>query len=162
MTTDGSDDPYQMHIEQARCVLDHQIAKLRDIDEKALRTVRITVLFLGLVFSVTQLEGTSEFVNGLTILGGASLVASIGFGVLTYTASEPDFGPGPSYVDDLLNSDPTSDEWKATLLAGYGDWMEDTREVNGENAFWLLCTQASLVVGVLLIGIGVVLALWGT
>ena len=156
------DDPYRLQIEQARCVLDHQIAKLRDIDEKALRTVRITVIFLGLVFSVTQLEGTSGFVNGLTILGGSSLVASLGFGVLTYTASEPDFGPGPSYVDELLDSDPDPDEWNATLLAGYGDWMDDTRDVNGENAFWLLCTQVFLVAGVFLIGIGVVLALWGT
>jgi hypothetical protein len=146
-------------MEEARCVLDHQIAKVKDIDDKALRTVRIAVLFLGLVFSVTQLEGTSSFVNECTILGGSLLVISIGFGVLTYTVSEPDLGPGPSYVDDLLDSDPDPDEWEATLLAGYGDWMEDTHKVNEENAFWLLCTQACLVVGVLLIGIGVVLAL---
>lgn len=159
MPAGGSDDAYQTQIEEARCVLDHQIAKVRDIDDKALRTVRIAVLFLGLVFSVTQLDSSSSFVNELTILGGSVLVVSIGFGVLTYTVSEPDLGPGPSYVDELLDSDPDPEEWDATLLAGYGDWMEDTHEVNEENAFWLLCTQASLVIGVTLIGIGVVFAL---
>lgn len=159
MPAGRSDDPYQMQIGESRCVLDHQIAKLRDIDDKALRTVRIAMIFLGIVLSVAQFRGVRVFVNGWTLVGGSLLVASIGFGVLTYTASKPDFGPGPSYVDRLLNSDPDTEEWRKTLLEGFGDWMEYTKEINVKNARWLLVTQLCLICGVLMISVGIVLGL---
>lgn len=159
MTTDGADDPYRMHIDEARCALDHQIAKVKDIDDKALRTVRIAVVFLGVVLSVAQFRGARTFVNAWTLAGSSLLVASIGFGVLTYTVSEPDFGPGPNYIDRLLESDPDSNEWRVTLLEGFGDWMEHTRDVNVENARLLLVTQLCLILGVLLIGGGIALKL---
>jgi hypothetical protein len=55
--------------EEARLVLDHQLQVLNDLQEKAIRTVKIAGVILGLVLSAGTLPGAERFVNEFTFAG---------------------------------------------------------------------------------------------
>lgn len=159
-SSDCDVETLQIQREEAKDVLDQQNEKLRDIDDKALRTVRITVLLLGVLLSFLKLfGGRVSAINAYTILGSWLLVSSVVSGVLTYSVSGPYFGPGSEYVDRVLHHTPTKSDWEATLLRGYADWMEDMKKLNGANAKLLLLTQALLIAGVVSITYGFTIAL---
>lgn len=150
----------QVQREEAKDVLEQQNEKLRDIDDKALRTVRITVLLLGALLSTLKLlGGEASPINTYTVFGSWLLVLSVVSGVLTYSVSGPYFGPGAKYIDRVLGRSPSRDDWEATLLRGYADWMEEMKELNGANARLLLLTQALLVAGVVLVTYGFTMSL---
>lgn len=146
--------------EEAKDVLEQQNEKLRDIDDKALRTVRITVLLLGALLSTLKLLGESASpINGYMVFGSWLLVLSVVSGVLTYSVSGPYFGPGSKYVDRVLGRNPPRANWEVTLLRGYADWMEEMKELNDENAKLLLLTQTLLVAGVVFVTYGFTMSL---
>lgn len=102
--------------EEARTALDHQIDLLRDMDDKAMRSVRITLLTLGIFLSASAFPGSLRFFNLITISGVGSLVISILFGLITYSASEPSFGIGKSYAEEIRTTAYTEEEgWKCSL-----------------------------------------------
>lgn len=141
--------------EEARTVLDHQIRLLSEMHTKALRTVRITVLVLGVILSSTAFPGTRQFVNWLTIGGVASLVVAIVSGLVAYTASDPSFGTSPEYLSDVRTNDYDETAWLGTLLEGYEDWIRSMEELNDGNARLLTYTQVFLGLGVLLVATGI-------
>lgn len=106
--------------EEARTVLDHQIQLLSEIHAKALRTIRITVLVLGVILSSTAFPETRQFVNWLTVAGVTSLVFAILSGLVAYTASNPNFGTSPDYLFDVRTT-------VTTKLHGWGHSSKDTR-----------------------------------
>lgn len=150
----------QVQREEAKEVLQQQNEKLRDIDDKALRTVRITVLLLGVLLSTLKLfGGRTSAINGYTILGSWLLVSSVVSGVLTYSVSGPYFGPGSRYIDRVIDRTPSKSDWEITLLRGYADWLEDMKQLNDTNAKLLLLTQLLLVAGVVSVTYGFTTAL---
>lgn len=154
-SSDCDPETLQVQRKEAKDVLEQQNEKLRDIDDKALRTVRITVLLLGALLSTLKLlGGGTSSINTYTVFGSWLLVLSVVGGVLTYSVSGPYFGPGSKYIDRVLGRSPSKDDWEATLLRGYADWMEEMKALNDSNARLLLLTQALLVVGVILVTYG--------
>lgn len=157
---DFDPETLQVQREEAKDVLQQQNEKLRDIDDKALRTVRITVLLIGVLLSTLQFfGGSTSSVNAFTVFGSWSLVFSVVSGVFTYSVSGPYFGPGSQYVDRVLDRTPSKADWEETLLRGYADWMDSMRELNDTNAKLLLLTQALLVTGVVLVTYGLMRSL---
>lgn len=79
MSESGTSDVEALRLTrvESRIVLDHQIALQKDIDEKALRTVRLSLVLITLVVSVAQLMGSSQVASLET-----GTVLSIGVGVL--------------------------------------------------------------------------------
>lgn len=63
--------------QEARNVLDAQRETLADIDDKALRTVRLTAVLLGLFVAAGRLAGPDLFDPGLSAVGIVLLFASI-------------------------------------------------------------------------------------
>lgn len=142
--------------DEARTVLDHQIATLNDIDDKAARTVRVTALLLGAVLSAPSVLADPEpFVNVATKWGTSSLVLAVVTGTFTYSVSSPHLGPGPNDIEWMLERRFREDEWLAILLESYADWIDWTDWLNGFNAVYLALTQASLGIGLVLLTVGV-------
>jgi hypothetical protein len=62
-TPTDDEDAYELLHEEARTVLDHQIGILDDVDDKAARTVRITMILVGAVLGIASLGGD----NGVSL-----------------------------------------------------------------------------------------------
>jgi uncharacterized membrane protein len=72
--------------QEARAVLEAQQATAADIDQKTMRTVRLTAVIVGLVLSVAQLGAVDFDPLAATIAVGV-LIVSLIVGVLNYSAS---------------------------------------------------------------------------
>lgn len=167
---DDEDDSFELHLpegreietlritrEESRTALDHQLQKLTDIDDKAMRTVRITLVTLGILASATALEVGPDYVNHFTVGGIIALVMSILFGLLTYSASVPKMGIGRGYYEDILQEDYTEEEWLEVLIAGYDEWQTETAATVEDSVRLLNWTELFLAIGVVFLGLGVIL-----
>lgn len=140
---------------EARAVLDAQRETLADIDEKALGTVRITVLIFGAAVSVGNLEPGALNPLSATV-GGGFLLLSVGFGVLTYNESDIYLGVGDEYVSRLATGDFDDVCWECDLARTYGGFVSASADEIDANARLLLAEQLSLVVGLLWLSVAVV------
>lgn len=150
--------------EEAREALDHQIAALNDIDDKAAHTLRLNVLLLGIILTMASVLASSNatptiegivnsFVVAGTLASGVSMVTSI----WAYTSTSYRIGTGPSDVRALLPRNPPEDEWLAALLYNYVAWMERNSRLNRRDAFALFVSHVCLFVsmGYYAVGVGV-------
>ena len=151
-----SNDRIETAYRESRAVLDAQQQTISDIDDKATRAVRITVLLLGGLISVWQFAG-SVFNMWLALCGGVSLFLSLVFGVATYHESDLILGPTESYVDQL-NYRPRSFErgWEMDLVDSYSGFINDNAEDIEFNGNLLLGQQVFLIEGVFLFGLAII------
>ncbi|ELY92050.1 hypothetical protein [Natrinema altunense] len=140
--------------DESRNVIDHQIDDLNDIDDKALRTVRITMVVVGFLVAAAQVENADPIFNRITTLGGLFLLLSITTGVLTYSASNLDLGPGPDYLIDVLSESNSEKEERIEATRSYAYWMYKNETVLQKNGWYLIITQFLLIFGMLLLAYG--------
>lgn len=133
--------------EDARRVIDHQIAYLNDVDDKAVRTVRINAVVLGVILSVRQLTSQFSITDPFAGLATVAILGSMVAGIVTYTTSDAQFGPGPRYIDDVLDEPATESYWRSETLRSYADWIEDNEHVTRRNGTYLLVSQLLLLLG---------------
>lgn len=140
--------------EESRIVLDHQIALQKDIDEKALRTVRLSLVLIALIVSVAQLMGTGQVAAleiGTLLSAGAgvlglSTAVFIGLGV--YVETKIPFGVGPGHRREVTMQSYSDREWLGVLLDEYDRWTDEASDSNESDALWLSRAQASMAIGV--------------
>ncbi|WP_132059802.1 hypothetical protein [Halorussus amylolyticus] len=136
--------------------MDAQKRTISEIDDKATRAVRITVLLLGGLISVWQFAGT-VFNTWLAFWGGVSLFCSLGFGVATYHESDLILGPTEEYLDELnYQSESLEGGWETDLVDSYSGFVGTNAEDIEFNGNLLLGQQVFLVEGVLLFGLSIV------
>lgn len=140
--------------EESRNVIDHQINDLNDIDDKALRTVRITMVVVGFVVAAAQIENAEPIFNPVTTLGSIFLLLSIISGVVTYSASNLDLGPGPSYLSDVIQQANSERKERIEATQSYAYWMYKNEDVVRKNGWYLIITQFLLVVGMVFLAYG--------
>lgn len=145
--------------EDARRVVDHQIGYLGDVDDKAVRTVRITAVIVGVVLSAHQLSSQVSLTDPLLGVAVLLLLASMGVGIVTYTTSDAQFGPGPRYIDDVLDKPADETYWRFETLRSYADWIEDNEHVTRRNGTYLLVSQLLLLVGLTTLTTGIAIEL---
>lgn len=152
-----SSDRMETAYQESRAVLDAQQKTVGDIDDKATRAVRITVLLLGGLISVWQFAG-GVFDSWFALCGGASLFLSLTFGVATYHESNLFLGPTESYLDQI-NYDPhtLTGGWETDLVDSYSGFIGDNAEAIRFNGDLLLGQQVFLVEGVFFFGLAIVL-----
>lgn len=151
--------------EESRAVLDHEIAILNDIDDKAIWTVRTAVLIIGLVVSAASITGnrgvsTPTPVKVSAGLGVSVLLASLVSGVMTYSIAAPEPGISAQYRTAVLDEDIPEREWRRELLEGYNRWIAQMQLVNERNGYYLFVTQSLLLLGVLLLSVAGGLTVW--
>lgn len=147
--------------EEARIVLDHQLQMLDDMHTKAVRTIRITVLVLGLVLSATAFPEARGFRNAFTLSGVGTLSVAILSGLVVYSAPDPKVGVGPLYLSDIRTGEYGEAEWLDALIAGYEEWITDMQDLNRSNARLLGYTRGLLGLGVGLLLVGLFVGIVG-
>ena len=100
MADDWSEKRREIAYTEARAVIDAQNTTMADIDDKAMRTVRLNAVLLGLL--VTGLQFASGMFH-TTVLRGAFvlLIASTVSGIITYNESNLYVGPRGTYIEAL-------------------------------------------------------------
>lgn len=138
---------------ESRTVLDEQIRLLNDIDDKAMRSVRTAVVFLGIIISAIQVSGGVQnvpdpdtWVFRLSATGVGLLIISIVAGILTYSVSSPNFGVSEDHRKDVMLGY-TEREWLIFLLNEYDEWTDEMERTNVKNSIGLHTTLFSLTSG---------------
>lgn len=136
-------------------MLEAQRESLTDIDDKAMRTVRTTVLLLGIFVSAIEI-GELTVTAWLAYLGGIMLVVSLLLGLATYDESDPYLGPSSGYVRQLLDDDFEDNTWNEDLITTFAYWIEENGQTVRRNSRLLRWTQISLFLDILIVVPGIV------
>ncbi|PSP79714.1 hypothetical protein BRC81_04220 [Halobacteriales archaeon QS_1_68_20] len=147
MTDGWSDARLETTYSEARAVLEAQNDTISDVDDKAMRTVRVTVIVVGLVASAVRFAGNTFDVLWLAI-SGVAYVGALVTGVLTYAESTLYLEPGRGYVERLRRNEFGGRDWRQDLLATYGEWIEQNDRAIRPNGQLLFLTRVLLVAGV--------------
>ncbi|WP_153553393.1 hypothetical protein [Halomicrobium sp. LC1Hm] len=145
---DWTSQKKQTIYEESKRVMQGQKADIDDMDDKALRTVRLNAAILAIGATGLEISGIGE-VNFL--LAGFSivfLVSSAIFGVIVYNESNILVGPKSSFLGKM-RTQKSDDGWEKELLEEMETWITNNQtrvELNG--ALLTIC-QSFLVLGVL-------------
>lgn len=138
--------------EEARAVIEAQQATASDIDQKTMRTARLTTIIIGLVLSVAQL-GAVDFDPLAATIAVGILIVSLIIGILNYSASDPLAGPNPRYLSRLVANDFPETSWETHFLTEMGTWISENEEEIARNGDVLLVQRVLLVLGIQFIAI---------
>jgi hypothetical protein len=134
--------------EESKRVMQGQKADIDDMDDKALRTVRLNAAILAIGATGLEISGIGE-VNFL--LAGFSivfLVSSAIFGVIVYNESNILVGPKSSFLGKMRTQEP-DDGWEKELLEEMEKWITNNQTRVELNGALLTVCQLFLVFGVL-------------
>lgn len=145
---DWTDERMEVVYGEARAVLDAQNDTMGDIDTKAMRTVRFTVLLIGVLLTATRYGGLGLFDTGVLYLSIGSLTTSAVLGVVTYNESDLFVGPSGTYIESLAHGVPTDERWDRHLLETFGGMISENKDDIRWNSGLLTLSQASLVFGI--------------
>lgn len=140
--------------QEARAVLEAQQTTVADIDEKAMRTVRTTVLLIGVIASAVKVARIELHV-GLATIGSVFLFGSLAFGLATYDETDPYLGPNKGYIEQLAANE-FRKTWEQDLIETYGYWIKKNGEDIEFNSLLLRITQALLFIGMALLSLSLV------
>jgi hypothetical protein len=156
MPLHDADERREVTYREARAVLEAQRETLADMDTKAVRTVRITVVLAGVVFSVGRLE-LGLFDPLFATFSAIAFLGSLATGLYTYSQADLFLGPNKAYIEQLTDGDFENSSWREDLLYTFGAWIEENRAEIGFYGRLLSLSQSLLVVGVVSLGVAVVL-----
>jgi hypothetical protein len=135
---------------ELRSVLESQQSTMTDIDNKAMRTVRITAVLVGVVVPAAGLAAVT-FQPILAFLGIVALVLSTVTGAFTYGESDLILGPNSEYAVSLAMGESADVDWELDLLVELASWTEQNASDIEYNGRLLFYTQALFVVGIVLL-----------
>lgn len=142
---------------EVREVLNGQKQMLSDIDDKAMRTARLTALLIGAILTAWNISGGSVFHRELLIGDGVSLFSSIVTGIVTYSESRGlILGPKGKYVEQLVRNSFHGRSWNEDYLLTTGYWVEENHLIIEKNSRLLSACQALLILGLLFSALAVI------
>lgn len=147
MTGDCPDKRREIAYTEARAVIDAQNATMTDIDDKAMRTVRLNAVLLGLLVTGFQFA-PNMFHSDALRLAFTLLIISTVSGVITYNESNLYVGPRGEYIEDLAGDDFPDPPWEEDLLKTMAGMIAENYDDIQRNSNWLTTTQATLVLGI--------------
>lgn len=133
--------------EESKRVMEGQKSDVDDMDDKALRTVRLTAGILAIGVTGIEVVGPGD-VNRL--LAGFSIVffaSSAISGLVVYNESNILVGPKASFLNEMRTGD-SGDDWEDELLGEMETWITDNQERVELNGALLSVCQLFFVLGV--------------
>ena len=121
-TFEWSSNRLAVTYQEARTVLNAQQTRKQNTDDKALRTVRLTTIIVGVLISlIDALDLTVSATIATT--GGVFLVVAFAAGIATYNATNLYLGPNQEYIEALVadNFDDGETAWEGDLLRLMGE-----------------------------------------
>jgi len=147
MTDDWPDKRREIAYTEARAVIDAQNATMTDIDDKAMRTVRLNAVLLGLLVTGFQFAPNLFHSDALRVAFTLLIVSTV-TGVITYNESNLYVGPRGEYIEDLAEDDFADPPWEEDLLKTMAGMIAENYDDIRRNSHWLTITQATLVLGI--------------
>jgi len=153
--SNSPDDGFEIIRDEARAVVTAQLETLRETDKKALATVRINAVLLGLLISAASLsENPQQVVNNWFVAGSGLLLFSLILGIISYSVDRPNYGIGPGYFDTVITEFNSQEEIQSDLLPRYADWIDhNSMEIATDNTY-LTAAHVMLVLALLLLAVG--------
>ena len=156
MTTDENETGWsnpglETTYREARTVLEAQNSVLGDIDTKALQTVRLNVVLIGIVIAAAEIVGPEVFADGWLTLGILALLGSVFLGMITYSESDSYLGPNKEYITQLVYDEFDDTSWDRDLVETYAEWIDLNSDIVRWNGSLLEGAQGLLLVGLILI-----------
>lgn len=153
---------------EARETIRSQTEWLRQIDSKAMKTLRFNTLILGLVlptfsFAVRYdfISKTADLQNPDMLYGMVFLLSSTALSGVTYTSSSIDTGISAKDIETARRESLSDKGVHDSLLASYRAWIES----NSRTIFWntLLITSTILLMiyALVFLALGTTTALFG-
>lgn len=136
MADDWPDERRETAYKEARSVIEAQNATMTDIDDKAMRTVRLNAILLGLLVTGLQFAPTAFNTTALQA-GFALLILSTICGIVTYNESNLFVGPQGEYIEDLAAETFSEPPWEADLLETMAGMIAQNFDDIRRNARWL-------------------------
>lgn len=147
MTGDWSKERWNVAYTEARAVIDAQNTTMTDIDDKAMRTVRLNAALLGLL--ITALQLAPQMFHGMVLRASfASLICSTVCGIVTYNESNIYVGPRGEYLETLAGSRSPEGPWGTEFLETMSGMIAENYDDIRRNSGWLTATQIALVCGI--------------
>lgn len=129
-------------------VLDAQREMLSDIDEKAMRTVRLTAVLIGVFVAGARVTGTGVFDPFWATTGIGLLFCSVVLGAATYNESDEfALGPSKTYVEQLTADRIVGRSWDDDYLMSIAYWIGENYDVLWWNSWLLTGTRICFVLG---------------
>lgn len=133
--------------EECKQVMNAQKADIDDLDDKALRTVRITAILLTVGASAAEVIGLNSVNQTMATVSVSSFLLSLIFGVLVYNESDELIGPKASYLEKLRTDDLKKD-WEDDYLYQLENWVDSNQETVEFNGALLMVCQLFFILGV--------------
>jgi len=151
-TADDAGDDWESNreritYEEGRHVLEAQKSDIDDIDDKALRTVRITAVLLGVGATGARVIGVSNINKSAAAISLVSFLLSLLFGVMVYNESDEVIGPTSDYLGKMREEDMYA-RWEDDLLVQFQGWIEDNQETVEFNGYLLIACEVFFIGGV--------------
>lgn len=133
---------------EARAVLANQQEAIQDIDDKAMYTNRVIVVFIGVIVAAARIGSTQLYDRTLLAIGALLLFGSFVTGAITYSFTDLYTGPNRRYLRNLVDDDIDADTWDADLVYRRSDWIRDNHGDIRLFTRLLLSGQVSMLLGV--------------
>lgn len=150
---DGIDPARGALLEEARTTLGEQLGQIDKIDEAAVRTVRLSVLLLGVVAGGATV-GLGPGFGIATAAGVVGLILAVVGAVTVYGTSTVFAGFAPYDLRVEYTSRPGVEDTYVEMLSEYDAGIYDNRQTLRTNGFILGVSRALLVLSVVLILVG--------
>lgn len=133
--------------EESKQVMEAQKSDIDDIDDKALRTVRITAILLAVGATGVEVIGLDAVNTTVGIISIACFLLSLVFGVIVYNESNELIGPKASYLRKMREED-LEKPWDEDFLYQLEGWVEENQITVEFNGYLLIVCQSFFVAGV--------------
>lgn len=132
--------------QEARAVLNSQQQRQANLDDKALRTARLTTVIVTALITVIEAFGVTVS-QPVGYIGIVFLVVSFGAGLAVYVVSEPILGPNADGLEELVEAD---EEWERLFLSKLEAAIETNTDRLDRSSSLLLISNVALFVGIIL------------
>lgn len=140
---------------EARQLIDTQHQTISEIDEKAMRTVRLTAVLIGLMIAALQVDAAAihrEFLG----IAGLFFILSVIAGIGTYDESNLYDGLDGVYIEMLADDGGVAD-WESDLICTYAGMVTENNDLISRNARLLRVANVLFIAGVVSLAFAVLI-----
>lgn len=148
MADDWPDKRREIAYTEARAVIEAQNTTMTDIDDKAMRTIQLNAILLGLLVTGLQLAPAMFHTTSLQAAFGFLTISTL-FGVTTYNESNLYVGPRGEYIEYLAEDEFPNPPWEVDLFETMAGMIAENYDDIRWNSGLLTATQVTLVLGII-------------
>lgn len=133
--------------EESKRVMEAQKADIDDLDDKALRTVRISAVLVAVGATGIEIIGIDQIQAELATVSTASFILTLVFGVIVYNESDELVGPKAEYLRKMRENS-MSKEWSDDFLYQMEFWIKENQTIVEFNGYLLIICQMFFIFAV--------------